>query len=227
MKIPRSPHRWTLSPAAACDLQRTLAAQVREEPLSGPVRLVAGGDVSFSPDGTQMVAGWVVWDATARAVVETVVAIKPVRFPYVSGLLSFREAPGLIAAARKLKCEPHIFMLDGQGIAHPRRFGIASHFGLLIDRPTIGCAKTRLHGSHDTPAEAVGGSKPLRSGNKIIGRVVRMQEGVNPVYISIGHRMRLSDAVRICLRCSTKFRLPEPTRLAHHLVTQARTERFG
>lgn len=224
MKIPRSPHSWTLSPTAACELQRRLAASVREERLAGPVRFVAGGDVSFSPDGTRLIAGWVVWDVRARAVIETAVAVKPVRFPYVSGLLSFREAPGLIAAARKLKCEPDVFMLDGQGIAHPRGMGIASHFGLLIDRPTLGCAKTRLYGTHDAPARSVGGSKPLMAGNRVIGRVVRMQENVNPVYISIGHRIRLDDAVRIALRCATKYRLPEPTRLAHHLVTAARNE---
>lgn len=224
MKIPRSPHRWTLSPSAAVELQRRLADAVREERLAGPVRLIAGGDVSFSPDGSRLVAGWVVWDLSARAVIETAVAIKPVRFPYVSGLLSFREAPGLIAAARKLKCEPEVFMLDGQGIAHPRGMGIASHFGLLIDRPTLGCAKTRLYGIHDTPARSVGGSKPLLAGNRVIGRVVRMQEDVNPVYISVGHRIRLDEAVRICLKCATKFRLPEPTRLAHHLVTAARNE---
>jgi len=227
MRIPRSPHRWTVTPTAACDLQRKLAEQVREEPLNPAARLIAGGDVSFSPDGTQLVAGWVVWDMVAREVAETVVAVKPVRFPYVSGLLSFRETPGLIAAARKLKSEPDVFMLDGQGIAHPRRMGIASHFGLLIDRPTFGCAKTRLFGTHDTPAESVGGAKPLMSGNQVIGRVVRMQSNVNPVYISVGHRIRLQDAVRVALRCATKFRLPEPTRLAHHLVTKARSEIFS
>lgn len=227
MKIPRSPHRWTLTPSAACDLQRKLAESVREERLAGPVRLVAGGDASFSPDGTQLVAGWVVWDLSTKSVFETSVAIKPVRFPYISGLLSFREAPGLIAAARKLKCEPDVFMLDGQGVAHPRGMGIASHFGLLIDRPTFGCAKTRLYGTHDTPARSVGGSKPLLAGKRVIGRVVRMQEDVNPVYISIGHRIHLDDAVRIALRCATRFRLPEPTRLAHHLVTAARNETFG
>ena len=227
MKIPRSPHRWTLTPTAAVELQRKLAASVREEKLAGPARLIAGGDASFSPDGERLVAGWVVWDVNRREVIETVVAIKPVRFPYVSGLLSFREAPGLIAAARKLKCEPDVFMLDGQGVAHPRGMGIASHFGLLIDRPTLGCAKTRLYGTHDTPARSVGGSKPLLAGQRVIGRVVRMQEDVNPVYISVGHRIRLDDAVRIALRCSTKFRLPEPTRLAHHLVTAARNELLG
>ncbi len=226
MKIPRSPHRWTLSPAAACELQRKLADAVREERMTQPVRLVAGGDVSFSPDGSQLVAGWVIWELATKSVIETAVAIKPVRFPYVPGLLSFREAPGLIAAARKLKCEPDVFMLDGQGVAHPRGMGIASHFGLLIDRPTLGCAKTRLYGTHDTPARSVGGSKPLMAGNRIIGRVVRMQADVNPLYISVGHRIRLDDAVRITLRCATKFRLPEPTRLAHHLVTAARNERL-
>lgn len=222
MKIPRSSHRWTLSPSAAIDLQRRLAETVRESPLPRPPRWVAGGDVSFTPDEQRMIAGWVVWDVTTRSVVETVVAVRPVRFPYVPGLLSFRETPGLIAAARKLKTEPDVFMLDGQGLAHPRRFGIACHFGLLVGRPTFGCAKSRLCGRHDTPVAAVGASKPLTDGDALIGRVVRTQEDVSPVYVSVGHMIRLDDAVRTVLRCCTKFRLPEPTRLAHHLVTQAR-----
>jgi deoxyribonuclease V len=185
---------------------------------------VAGGDVAFTRDGKHLIAGWVVWDIDAQAVVETAVALLPVRFPYVPGLLSFREAPALIAAARKLEIEPDAFMFDGQGLAHPRRFGIACHVGLLIDRPSLGCAKSRLCGEADAPAAARGSSQPLHLDGRTLGRVVRTREGVKPVFVSVGHRMTLQNAVRLTLRCCTKYRLPEPTRLAHQLVTSCRED---
>lgn len=224
MKLPNARHRWDLTPKSAIRLQKTLAAEIRETPLARPARLVAGGDAAFSPDGSQVIAGWVVWDVQIREAIETVVARRPVRFPYVPGLLSFREAPALIAALRRLRTEPDVFMLDGHGLAHPRCFGIACHVGLLIDRPTFGCAKSRLCGTHDTPADTVGATKPIRLDGDVIGRVLRTRQGVKPVYASIGHRMTLNDAVRTALRCCTRFRLPEPSRLAHQLVTRMRQE---
>ena len=224
MKIPRARHRWDLTPKSAIRLQKQLASEILEMPLERPARLVAGGDAAFSPDGGRVIAGWVVWDVRARETIETAVANRPVRFPYVPGLLSFREAPALIAALRMLTTEPDVFMFDGHGLAHPRRFGIACHVGLLIDRPTLGCAKSRLCGVHDTPADTVGAAKPLRLDGDLVGRVVRTRAGVKPVYVSIGHRITLEDAVRTALRCCTKFRLPEPSRLAHQLVTKARAD---
>ncbi|MCZ6683011.1 MAG: deoxyribonuclease V [Planctomycetota bacterium] len=222
MNLPRARHRWNISPKKAVLLQRRLASEVMDTPLESPPRRVAAGDVSVTADGSELIAGWVVWDVKNATVLETVVARQPARFPYVPGLLSFREAPSLIAAARKLVCEPDVFMMDGQGLAHPRRFGIACHFGVLIDRPTLGCAKSRLCGIHDTPADAVGASKPLHHEGQLLGRVVRTRPGVNPVYVSIGHRIALADAIRLTLKCCTKFRLPEPCRLAHQLVTKVR-----
>lgn len=222
MILPRARHRWNLSPKRAVLLQKRLTSEVMDAPLESPPRRIAGGDVSVTQDGSGLIAGWVVWDVKKGVVLETAVARQPARFPYVPGLLSFREAPSLIAAARKLGSEPDVFMMDGQGLAHPRRFGIACHVGVLIDRPTFGCAKSRLCGTHDTPADAVGASKPLHYEGQLLGRVVRTRPGVKPVYVSIGHRIALADAVRIMLKCCTKFRLPEPCRLAHQLVTKVR-----
>lgn len=219
MKLPRVPHRWTLSPAAAVRLQKRLADRVIEQPLPRPARLVAGGDISFSPDGTELVAVWIVWDVHARAVVEQVFARRPVRFPYIPGLLSFREASAMIAAARKLRSEPDAFLLDGQGRAHPRRFGLACHVGVLIDRVAVGCGKSLLCGRFDTPASDAGASKPLIDRGETIGRALRTQAATSPVFVSVGHRIDLSSAVRLVMSCCTTFRVPEPTRLAHHAVT--------
>jgi deoxyribonuclease V len=164
----------------------------------------------------------VVWDVQHQRVIETASAIKPSRFPYVPGLLSFREGPALIAAARKLKCEPDVLMFDGHGRAHPRRFGIATHMGLVFDRPSIGCAKSRLCGAHKDPPPERGRHVPLVDGDEKIGRVLRTRHGLKPVYVSVGYKVTIDDAVRVCLECCTKYRLPEPARLAHQLVTQAK-----
>lgn len=224
MKLPRARHHWNLTPGRAVRLQKQLATEIQHTPLGKSPRLVAGGDASFTQDGEHVIAGWVVWDVKAKVVVGTALAVRPVRFPYVPGLLSFREAPTLIAAARKLRVEPDVFMFDGQGLAHPRRFGIACHVGLLIDRPSLGCAKSRLCGTHDLPANTAGASCPLLHNGDLVGRVLRTRAGVKPVYVSVGHKITLDDAVRLTLRCCTKYRLPEPTRLAHQLVTRHRNE---
>lgn len=218
-------HRWNLSPAAAVRLQRALAGRVVERAVSlRSVRLVAGGDAAFVAGDTQIIAAWVVWDVRARAVIESASAGRRVTFPYVPGLLSFREAPALLAAARRLRSSPDVFILDGHGRAHPRRLGIASHFGLSLGRPTIGCAKSRLCGEHREPGGAPGNTSDLQLDDERIGRVLRTRAGVKPVYVSVGHLVRLADAVRIVLRCLAGYRLPEPTRLAHQLVTQLRRD---
>jgi deoxyribonuclease V len=147
-----------------------------------------------------------------------------VRFPYVPGLLSFREAPALLAAIRKLKAEPDAFIFDGQGLAHPRRFGLACHVGVLIDRPSVGCAKSRLIGSHDDPGRRRGSSAPLVDADQRVGTVLRTRDKVKCVYVSVGHRVSLSTAERLVLACCTRYRLPEPTRLADQLVARAKNE---
>ncbi|MFH1417890.1 MAG: deoxyribonuclease V [Planctomycetota bacterium] len=222
VKLPRARHRWNLDTRQAIRLQQRLAAEVLQAPLANRARYVAGGDATITADGARMVAGWVVWDLRDELVVEEALAVRPVRFPYVPGLLSFREAPSLIAAARRLKSDPDVFMFDGQGLAHPRRLGLACHVGLLLDRPSLGCAKSRLCGSHAMPADRIGASSRLMYDGECVGRVVRTRRGVKPVFVSVGHRITLDDAVWLTLRCCTRYRLPEPTRLAHQFVGRHR-----
>lgn len=218
-------HRWNLSPAAAIRLQCALADRVVERTLPvRSVRHIAGGDAAFVAGGSQIIAAWIVWDLRTRTVIESASVRRAVRFPYVPGLLSFREAPALLAAARKLRSSPDAFILDGHGLAHPRRLGIASHLGLWLGRPTIGCAKSRLCGEHAEPGVAPGDAVDLRLNGERIGRVLRTRAGVKPVYVSVGHFVRLADAVRLVLRCCTGYRLPEPTRLAHQLVSRLRRD---
>jgi deoxyribonuclease V len=162
----------------------------------------------------------VVWDVRAQQVVEQHVTYRPTRFPYVPGLLSFREAPALVAVLRKLRCEPDVFMFDGQGLAHPRHFGLACHMGILIDRPSLGCAKSLLVGTCETPQPARGSTAPLEHRGERIGMAVRTRDNVRPVYVSIGHRLSLSAAVKVVLASSIGFRLPEPVRLADQLVAR-------
>jgi deoxyribonuclease V len=142
-------------------------------------------------------------------------------FPYIPGLLSFREAPVCIDAVEKLKTIPEAFIIDGQGYAHPRRLGIACHIGILVNKPTVGCAKSRLIGSFDGPARRKGSFSPLVDGEEMIGAVLRTRTDVKPVFVSVGHKCTTKDAIKIVLDCTTKYRLPEPSRLAHQLVGQA------
>jgi deoxyribonuclease V len=222
MKIPPPLHRWSMSPKAAIRLQERLAGRVRVESLWRRVRLVAGVDVAFAPDGRRCLAGVVVYDPRAGQVIEQQLAWRPVRFPYVPGLLSFREAPAALAALRKLRCEPDVFMFDAQGIAHPRRLGLAAHVGLLIDRPSLGCAKSLLCGDYEEPPTQAGRHSPLVHRGETIGAVLRTRTDVKPVFVSVGHRLTLTNAVRIVMQCVTRYRLPEPARLAHQLVTAHR-----
>jgi deoxyribonuclease V len=225
MKLPKARHRWSLLPRSAMALQARLEAEVIERPLRR-VRLVAGADLAITPDGQRCVAGLVVWDLHRREVVEEQSAVRPLRFPYVPGLLSFREVPAVLAAARKLRTEPDAFLFDGQGRAHPRRFGLACHAGLLLDRPSVGCAKSRLMGQYRPPGRQRGAWTDLLSpqDGKRIGAVVRTRTDVKPVFVSVGHRCRLIDAIELTLACGGRFRLPEPARRAHQLVTRLRRE---
>ena len=222
MKVPRSPHRWSVTPRQAIAIQKRFASHVLHTPMDRPVHYVAGLDMAFSPDGSRCLAGVVLWDVNEQATVESHVVTRPVTFPYVPGLLSFREAPAVIAALRRLRRTPDCLMCDGQGLAHPRRFGIACHVGVLVDLPTVGCAKSRLTGEHNEPERKRGSRTPLRDGGETIGAVLRTRDGVKPVFVSIGHRIDLSGSVRIVLDCSAGYRIPEPTRLADRLVAAAK-----
>jgi deoxyribonuclease V len=218
MKIPRPPHRWDVSPPRAIEIQRSLAGRIRRVKPTEPLRRIAGIDVAFTRDGRTCLAAAVVWDAGKRQVVEQRIAARPLSFPYVPGLLSFREAPAVLAALRKLTTTPDALMCDGQGFAHPRRFGLACHVGLIVDLPNIGCAKSRLCGEHRLPGRRRGSKAPLRHEGEVIGTVLRTRDGVRPVYVSIGHRVDLATAERLVLACAVRYRLPEPTRRADRLV---------
>jgi deoxyribonuclease V len=222
VKIPRIPHSWTVTPKEAVQIQRRLANRIT---LRGTVRrpsLVAGADLAFCPDRKQCVAGVVVWDVRKQEVTEQHVVHCKVRFPYVPGLLSFREAPAILTALRRLRCTPDVFMCDGQGYAHPRRFGLACHMGLLIDLPTVGCAKSILVGECDEPGFRRGSTARLLHHGETIGAAVRTRDHVKPVYVSVGHRLSLQAAIELTLLCGTRYRLPEPTRLADRLVARER-----
>jgi len=243
----RDLHTWDLSYAKARELQTQLAPKVRFTTLRKRPRLIAGLDCAFSSDGQRVLAaavvlktvGWVLnprgttSDGQTRGsrthptsaarvsfeLVETATALAKLTFPYIPGLLSFREAPACLAAVRRLKSEPDLFLVDGQGIAHPRRMGLAAHLGLFLDKPTIGCAKSRLIGTFEPPGIEKGRHTPLRDGDEIIGAVVRTRRNVKPLFISVGNQCRLEDAIRLTLGFATRYRLPEPTRLAHQTVS--------
>ena len=215
-------HSWNLSYSQAADLQKNLACKVQFSPLKKPPKLIAGLDCAFTKDGQKIIAAAVVIKLLDFELIETATALRKVTFPYIPGLLSFREAPACIAAVEKLKAEPDVFILDGQGTAHPRRLGLAAHLGLFFDKPTIGCAKSRLTGYFEDPPPEKGAYSLLKDKDEVIGAVVRTRTNVEPVFVSVGNKCRLDDAIKITLDCTIKYRLPEPTRLAHQLVSKLR-----
>ncbi|MFH1370677.1 MAG: deoxyribonuclease V [Planctomycetota bacterium] len=217
---PRKLHEWDLSYKEAIETQRRLASRVQFTKTKKTPKIIAGLDCAFSKDGKKIIATAVVLNLNDFTVIETATATRKVTFPYIPGLLSFREAPVCIDAIEKLKARPDVFIVDGQGIAHPRRFGIASHIGVLIDRPTVGCAKSRLTGAFEAPGKRKGNYSLLTDGDEVIGAVVRTRTNVKPVFVSVGHKCTLDDAIKVVLECTTKYRLPEPSRLAHQLVSR-------
>jgi deoxyribonuclease V len=220
MKLPRLPHRWNVTARQAIAIQKRLAGRVIMDGPGKPVRTVAGIDAAFTNDAQSCIAGVVVWDVVSTSVIEESWALRPLRFPYVPGLLTFREAPAILAALRKLRSAPDALMCDGHGFAHPRRFGIACHVGFVAGMPSVGCGKSRLVGKDAEPARRRGSSVPLTDRGEVIGSVLRTQDGVRPVYASIGHLFSLENAEALILACSTHYRLPEPTRLADQLVAR-------
>ena len=208
----RQLHGWRIDPRQAREIQRRLAARVIRTNQLGAPRLVAGADISGERDGVAA-AAVVVLSYPQMELVEVQVAEGRPGFPYIPGLLSFRECPLIVAACEKLACEPDLLLADGQGIAHPRRLGVASHLGLLFDLPTIGCAKSILCGKHGPLDED--GQAELVDGGEVIGMAVRTKNGARPVYVSIGHKVDLPAAVYWVRQCCRGYRLPEPARLAH------------
>lgn len=208
-------HDWNVNPAEARAIQSRLAQHVtRQGSVINPFR-IAGVDMSSHPTRAVARGAVVVLSYPELAVVEVEVAEGRILFPYVPGLLSFRESPLIVAACEKLVNAPHLIMVDGQGIAHPRRFGLASHLGLLLDLPTVGCAKSVLCGRHEPVGEEKGSHAELVDGGEVIGAVLRTKPGVRPLCVSVGHKIDLASALQWVVECCRGHRLPEPTRLAH------------
>ena len=217
---PSLEHPWDVTSEEAKAIQSQLAPLVTETPLTGPIRTVAGIDVSF-PTNDVARAATVVLSYPDQTPLEQVTAELPVHFPYIPGLLSFRETPVVLKALQRLSAMPDVLICDAQGRAHFRRLGLASHLGVLLDHPTIGCAKSRLVGRHQTPGQQKGSSVCLyddHDNEEIIGAVLRTRTKVNPVYVSVGHKIDLLTAIEVVLTCALKYRLPEPTRLAHQVA---------
>jgi len=221
----RAYHRWRVSTARARSIQDALRPLVvRHGDLPEP-RLVAGADVSYSEQTREAYAAVVVLSLPSLTTVELATAAAPARFPYVPGLLSFREAPALLRAFRRVRSSPDAVIFDAQGYAHPRRLGLACHVGLILDLPAVGCAKSRLIGEHTEPGRKAGQCAPLFDNGELIGSVLRTKTNVRPLYVSVGHRLSLEAARRLVLRCVTRYRLPEPTRQAHLAVSKLRQEK--
>lgn len=240
----QSLHSWEVTPSEAVALQKELRDRVLLQPLPDDIKLVAGADISYNKFSDVVYAAIVVLRLPELAVVGTAEVVTKMNFPYIPGLLSFREAPPLLEAWHQLKLLPDVLMLDGQGIAHPRRFGIACHLGLMLNLPTIGCGKTLLTGKYDEPAPEAGNFSPLIHKQEVIGAAVRTKNRVNPVFVSPGHLADIPSAVDLALRCvkgfaaqpearpvssgkttpakGSKYRIPEPTRLAHLLSNAMR-----
>lgn len=206
-------YRWDVTPAEARAIQTELAANVVTIGDPGNVRTIMGVDVGAGRAGDAGRAAVVLVTYPDFAIIEQRVLDAPVPFPYIPGLLSFREAPLVLAALETLETRPDLLFVDGQGVAHPRRFGIASHLGVLLDLPTIGCAKSRLVGEYDPVGPERGATSPLLDRGERIGSVVRSREGTRPLFVSPGHRIGFEEAVQWTLACC-RFRLPEPVRLA-------------
>lgn len=215
----RSPHAWDLSPADAIQLQKQLAKQVVTQDQYGNIDFVAGVDVGFEDSNQITRAAVAVLSYPKLELVEYAIARRPTEFPYIPGLLSFREIPAVLDALNRLQQLPELILCDGQGIAHPRRLGIASHLGLITGLPTIGVGKSRLIGRHaEIPLEK-GHWTALVDKGETIGAVLRTRRGIKPLYISCGHKICLTSAIEYVMGCVTRYKLPETTRWAHRLAS--------
>jgi len=214
--------RWDVTPQEAVRLQQAWRERVETQDRYGPLQYVAGADMAFDPETNIAFAGVIVYRLPELEEVERRMARRKLRFPYVPGLLSFREGPVLLAAFARLRVSPNVILIDGHGVAHPRRFGIACHLGLLLDCPTIGCAKSILVGEAVEPGAQAGSVAPLVDKGETVGMALRTRGQVRPIYVTIGHRVSLGSAVRIVAQCVDGFRIPKPTREADHWVGELR-----
>lgn len=235
-------HLWDISPEEAIEIQKTLRGKVIIENKFKDIKYIAGADVSYCRESSSGYAAVIIMTFPDLEIVEEKWVNKKIDFPYIPGLLSFRESPILLNAFEKLKREPDLIIFDGQGIAHPRGMGIASHIGIILDKPTIGCAKSRLFGRYDEPGKKAGDFSYIYSPSptltltlsqrerergirgeeikEIIGAVLRTKSNTKPVFVSIGHKIDLPTSINFILRCTKGYRTPEPTRIAHNLVSR-------
>jgi deoxyribonuclease V len=211
-------HSWRVTPREAARIQLRLRPRVELADRLPSVRRVAGADLAFDLDRKRAIAGVVIYTFPGMEEIERVWGEGAIGFPYVPGLLSFREAPALLKVFARVKNTPDLIFCDGHGYAHPRRFGITSHLGLLLDTATIGCAKSLLIGTHGTLPLLAGAWTPLRDGSEVVGAVLRTRTGVNPIYVTQGHRVSLPNAVKFVLAVLDGYRIPRPTRDADHFV---------
>lgn len=218
----RDLHRWRVSYDEAVEIQERLRRQIELTPRCAPPRLVAGTDVAYSRRTHRLYAAVCSVSLPAFTPVETAVATIPARFPYIPGLFAFRELPPLIKALGRIRHDPDVFLFDGHGLAHPRLFGLACHAGLLLNRPSVGCAKSRLVGVHGPVGPHRGSYAELRFRESDVGAVLRTRTGVKPVFVSPGHRVDLATSIAIVMACTPRYRLPEPIRLAHRATTLLR-----
>lgn len=206
----------------AAEVQRSLAASVRIEPLPAAVRLVAGADLAYDPGRGTYFAVATVMDLESGRFVDEASQKGPARVPYVPGFLSFREGPAVIEALSRLSVRPDVLLCDGHGIAHPRRFGLACHLGIALDLPTIGVGKTILVGRHGDLDEIRGATAALVHRDEVVGIALRTRSGIKPVFVSVGHRVSLEEASALVLRLAPRYRIPEPIRRAHGMVSKMR-----
>jgi deoxyribonuclease V len=218
-------HRWDVTPKEAARIQQELRSQIILHDALPPVRLVAGADVAFDKRDALAFAGVIVYSFPDLVEVEQQTAVVPLTFPYVPGLLAFREAPALLAAFARLRSSPDLLVFDAQGYAHPRRLGLASHLGLVLDRPSIGCAKSVLVGEFAEPPPAAGAWTPLVDRGEVVGAALRTRDRVKPIFVSCGHRVSLESAIRLVLACRDRTRVPKPTREADRLVGELKRAR--
>ncbi|MFQ5817028.1 MAG: deoxyribonuclease V [Terriglobia bacterium] len=217
---PRLEHRWDLTPQGAARLQLELRSRLKATRDLDQVRTVAGADIALDKAAGVGFAGVIVYSFPALVEVERQSAQRQLTFPYVPGLLVFREGPVLLDALAKLRTDPDLIFFDAHGYSHPRRFGLASHLGVILDAPAVGCAKSLLVGRYEEPGNAPGAWAPLVDGEETIGAVLRTRADVQPVFISVGHRVDLPTAIELALACTDGRRIPKPTREADHYVEQ-------
>ena len=218
MKISQR-HDWPLTAEAAIAIQDQLRGEVITKDQLGTVQYVAGVDMGFEAEGTISRAAVAVLSFPDLELQETAIARRPTAFPYIPGFLSFREIPAVLDALETISTTPDLILCDGQGIAHPRSFGIACHLGIIVQLPTIGVAKSRLIGQHKEVPEEKGSWQPLQHRGKTVGAVLRTRTKTKPLYVSSGHRVSLPTAIDYVLRCTPKYRLPETTRIADKLAS--------